>query len=348
MTDTVNDRKESLEKDNASRRFDGLHIQKPFLKWVGGKTQIIQDLINEFPSEINNYHEIFLGGGSVLLAFLSLVKQKKIILHGQVFAYDLNEALISLYKAIQTNPISLYKEVVHFVDEYKKCNQEPLQHKRAGADRAFNKRKPSTIEEARYCHESYYYWIRKSYNNMSSIDKNTLKGSAMFLFLNKTCFRGLYREGPQGFNVPFGNYKNPEIMNKEQLLEIHHLIKDVVFTCQDFSQSLRNVSQNDFVYLDPPYAPINEHSFVSYTSMGFSKEQHMDLFTTCKALTRKQVMMVLSNADVTMVSDFFLNESDQEELTFYLKQITCKRSINSKKPGSKSKELIIRNFVCEK
>ena len=167
---------------------------------------------------------------------------------------------------------------------------------------------------------------------MKQSEKNSNLGTAYFIFLNKTCFRGLYREGPNGFNVPFGNYKNPEIVNMDHLKEISSLIKNVIFTHSSFEESFKKVSDDDFVYLDTPYAPENDKSFVSYTASGFTEEQHKLLFKTAK-----KFKFVMSNSDVDMVKDEF-----KDNKKFTIKIISCKRSINSKKPNSKTNEVIIQ------
>ena len=123
--------------------------------------------------------------------------------------------------------------------------------------------------------ENYYYWIRSQYNLLNSEEKKSIIGSSMFIFLNKTCFRGVFRVGPRGFNVPYGHYNNPEIINKEHLDKIHNLIQNVIFECSDFSNSLLNVQNGDYLYLDPPYAPEKETSFVGYTENGFNINNHI-------------------------------------------------------------------------
>ena len=163
-------------------------------------------------------------------------------------------------------------------------------------------------------------------------------GSAMFIFLNKTCFRGVFRVGPRGFNVPYGHYDNPEIINKEHLDEIHNLIQNVVFTCCDFSTSLNNIQNGDYTYLDPPYAPENEKSFVGYTENGFNLDNHINLFKMVNDLTMNNKKIMMSNADVQLVCDNF------DERMYNVVSIFCKRAINSKKPQSKAKEVIIKNY----
>ena len=299
---------------------------KPILKWVGGKTQILDKLIIDFPNEINNYHEIFLGGGSVLLALLTYVKNGTITINGNIYAYDLNEPLIYVYKNIQSHHTDLYNKLQDVIKEFNDCG-----------DGIIN-RKPSNIEEAKISKENYYYWIRSQYNKLTLVDKKTTTGSAMFIFLNKTCFRGVFRVGPNGFNVPYGHYNNPEIINKEHLEEIHQLVQNVIFECSDFNLSLKNVKPNDFVYLDPPYAPEKDTSFVGYTENGFNMENHKNLFKLIHDLTTADKKIMMSNADVNLVRENFTNEN------YNTSSILCKRSINSKKPDSKTNEVIIKNY----
>jgi DNA adenine methylase len=301
-----------------------IHVPKPVLKWVGGKTQILDKLMLEFPIEINNYHEIFLGGGSVLLTLLSYVKEGIIKLTGTICAYDLNEPLIYVYKNIQSSYNELYVETQKIIKCYTDC----------GSGLIIN-RTPTNFEEATQTKENYYYWIRMEYNKLSVSDKNGLIGSAMFIFLNKTCFRGVFRVGPNGFNVPYGHYKNPEIVNKDHLCEIHHLIQGVVFECCDFTASLSRVTNDDFVYLDPPYAPETATSFVGYNLNGFNIENHNALFKLLHTLKQK---ILLSNADVNLVRENFTNEK------YSTTSILCKRSIHSKNPSVKAKEVIIKNY----
>lgn len=295
---------------------------KPPLKWVGGKTQIIDILIDKFPKEINNYHEIFLGGGSVLLAIL----QSDIKIKNKIYAYDLNLALISLYKNIQSDFKKLFDEIDKLIKIYNSISEDNVNLSKKKEERS-----PKNIDEAKKSKESFYYWIRKQYNKET--DKTNIISSVMFLFMNKTCFRGVFREGPNGFNVPYGNYKSPSIIDIEHLEAISKLIKNVEFIHSDFSESLKRVEKGDFVYLDPPYAPENKKSFVNYNKDGFNIEQHKLLFSLIKELPCKFIM---SNSNVEIVNDTFKD--------YKIGSILCKRSINSKKPGSKAKEVIIESI----
>lgn len=307
--------------------FSEVRIVKPIIKWVGGKTQIIDKIMREFPIRINNYHEIFLGGGSVLLALLSCVNEGIISVSGNIYAYDLNEPLIYVYKNIQSNHEYLYEEIRKLIDDFNSCNDGELN------------RKPKNLREAKESRENYYYWIREKYNSLSSDEKKLPIGSAMFIFLNKTCFRGVFRVGPRGFNVPYGNYDNPEIINKEHLDEMHNLIQNVIFECCDFKTSLSNIrNEDDYAYLDPPYAPETKTSFVKYTENGFNMNDHEELFQLVNELTMNNKKIMMSNSDVELVRDNF-NEEIYNVVSIY-----CKRAINSKKPQSKAKEVIIKNY----
>ena len=296
-----------------------MKIQKPFLKWVGGKTQIMDKIINRIPKNMENYFEIFLGGGSVLMAVLSKIKNNEILIKEKVYAYDKNEGLIYVYKNIQTNSEELKKEITKHKNIYD------------GIGEINGNRKPENLEEAKQSKESYYYWIRTRFN---SIDKKSVEASALFIILNKTGFRGMYREGPNGFNIPFGNYKKtPKFINGIEMDNVKELIKDVIFEVKDFSDSIKNAKKNDFVYLDPPYAPKKDDSFVGYVKEGFGLENHKKLFKMVKNLECK---FLFHNAKVDLIETEFAEYNIEEQL--------CRRAINSKNPGSKAMEVIIQNY----
>ena len=309
------------------------NFQKPFLKWAGGKTQIIKFIIDKFPSKINNYYEIFLGGGSVLFALLDLQKQNKIIIKKDIYAFDINDRLIELYKHIQNESTRflLYSNIKHYFNSYNNIEKEPI------TINLEDETETETIDTK----EKYFYYIRNEFNKLkkNKYDFNNglnLKCSAMFYFLNKTCFRGLYREGPKGFNVPYGHYKKtPEHISLIEINKISELIKNVNFICLDFQESIKKIKKNDFVYLDPPYYPISDKSFVNYTRNGFNKESHTLLFKKINDLNKKNILFVLSNSNTDFVLKSFKDYKTEE--------ILAKRSINSKKPDSKTKELIIYN-----
>jgi len=295
-------------------------IATPLLKWVGGKTQIIDHVLDTFPSELDDYYEPFLGGGSVLLAVLSLEQQGKLKINGKVVASDLNKHLIDFYKNIQGNPGEVISELKKIVSEYSNCIGKTIN------------RKPSTHEDAMTSPESYYYWIRRQFNENQD---DSPRSSATFLFINKTCFRGMYREGPNGYNVPYGNYKSKFTIDEKHINEVSLLIKNVQFKHCPFDEALEGIKRRDFAYIDPPYAPETESSFVSYTSDGFSLEKHKHLFELCNKMMSNHIKFTMSNADVLLVREAFVSHH------YHIKTIECRRAINAKNPESKTNELLI-------
>jgi DNA adenine methylase len=303
---------------------NNIKFTKPIIKWVGGKSQLIKVLSNKYPKSFNNYHEIFLGGGSVLISVLEL-KKKGFIHFNKCNAYDKNQRLISLYKHIQSNKDKLLEEVNKLKTTYKSL---PFLGEKGRI-------KVETIEEAMTSQAKYYYYQR---NRFINIDKTSVESAALFIFINKTCFRGVYREGPNGFNVPFGNYKKtPNIISKKDLDYLSELIKDVHFQCLEFKDSLKEVSDGDFVYLDPPYAPETDTSFTSYTSDGFNINDHTNLFNLTKNLTNNTKFM-MNNHSVKLVEEAFDNKK------YNIFKVNARRAINSKNPGKGTKEIIITNY----
>lgn len=289
----------------------------PFLKWIGGKTKIMADIIETFPKHIHDYHEVFLGGGSVLLKVLSLKKSGELTVTGDVYAYDLNESLINVYKNIQTDPEKVYDYICKYMDTY---------------DRHDTK-------------EKYYYELRNIYNSKRKI--GSYEASALFIVLNKLGFRGLYREGPNGFNVAYGHYKTtPAIPSKDQLMAISELISEVNFVCADCEDTLRSLiskkssssGNKDLVYLDPPYVPDGKNSFDRYTGAGFDLKKHEALFKQIDELGREggETNIVLSNSNVKMVIEYFTREKN-----YRTKEVTQRRTINPKDPSVRTTEVII-------
>lgn len=307
--------------------FSKIDIIKPFLKWVGGKTQIIEKILGEFPTSIENYQEIFLGGGSVLLGLLTLQQEGKIVIKKKIYAYDYNKSLIHLYKNIQKTPKKFINTIIKIINQYYKLNGEEIN------------RKPTTLEQGMTSQESYYYWIRAKYNEMNEEDKCSLLGSAYFLFLNKTCFRGLYREGPNGFNVPFGHYKNPGIIVKVHIKQISALIANVEFIHLSFEESLKNMNNGEFIFLDPPYVSLNSSSFVDYTVDGFNQETHDKLFKILHKLKKQNINWMMTNSSAEYV---IKNFNDKKK--YSIEKILCRRAINSKNPEATVNEVIIKSY----
>lgn len=274
---------------------------KPPLKWVGGKTQHLNDLLPRFPRTIRNYHEPFLGGGSVLLAVLSARQAGAITITGGIYASDINPHLITLYQTIQRDVSGLLNILKPLCEGYATTTQP----------------------------EAYYYAVREQFNSqIAPIEK-----AARLIFLNKTGFRGLYREGPNGLNVPFGNYKNPQIYDPTHLMQIAELIQPVLFTTQSFVEALTGFAApggEDFVYMDPPYAPETNTSFVGYVADGFC--DHKTLFDMCSQIPR----FIMSNANVPLVREGFAR------IGVTIDTIQSRRAINSKRPDAQTTEVIIQ------
>lgn len=273
---------------------------KPFLKWVGGKSQILDTILNKFPTEIQNYYEPFLGGGSILFGLLDSIRSGCIRVEGKIYASDVNVALVYVYKNIQTQPQSVIDELDKLV-----VNKEA------------------------------YYKQREIYNSLTQDQQCTPNGSALFIYLNKTCFRGLFRVGPNGFNVPYGHYKNPEIYNSTHIYEISSLIQNVYFEACDFSDVLIKVSKGDFVYMDPPYDSDNLKGFTNYTKIGFSKKIQQSLFDQIHVMASNDIRFMMCNACTNLVKECFPGTR------YDIQTITCRRAINSKHPESTTEEIII-------
>ena len=268
---------------------------KPFLKWVGGKQKIIRDIIESFPRDIDTYHEPFLGGGSVLFALL-----ESDITVNRIRVNDANEHLIRTFVDVRDNLAELIREVKTLKND-----------------------------------EESYYKYRAEFNDLKKKSVLSVRTSALFIYLNKTGFRGLYREGPNGMNVPFGHYKNPTVIDKVHLARCSEALKHVEFFSMSYEKFLVDVGEKDFVYLDPPYVPEKTTSFTKYNVYDFL--DHEAFFDTVKSLPR----FSMSNSKTSPVESAFpVDEYD-------VAMITCPRAINSKNPGMKIVEVLIKNrFSC--
>ena len=293
---------------------------KPLIKWVGGKTQILDTVMAMMPAEMANYHEPFIGGGSVLLGLLASGK----LVHGTIYASDLNPVLVGMYRNVQQYPRPIIQALKALAADYDA----------ASATAGVMTREATTRAEALKHPESYYYWVRRAYNQMSDEQKQMPSGSAIFIFLNKTCFRGLYREGPHGFNVPFGNYKKPAIVDEANIMAVSSAIQGVVFNCQDYSASFAAVGSNDFVYLDPPYVPEKPTSFTGYLAGGgFScPTEHAAFFEKVRGLA---CPFLMSNSSTPSVAEGF-------PAPFYKTvRVSARRAIHSKEPDAVTAEVLI-------
>ena len=266
----------------------------PIVKWVGGKRQLMFELIKNMPKSYNRYFEPFIGGGAL---FFELQPEN-------AYISDINDELINLYRVVRDNVYELISDL--------------------------NKHEVS---------KEYFLEIRNldrtdEYKNLSDVQR-----ASRFIYLNRTCFNGLYRVNSQGqFNVPFGNYKNPRIVDENNLLNCSELLKNTEIKCADFSEILTKVKKGDFVYFDPPYVPLNEtSSFTSYTKDGFDMDMQFKLRDVCDELDSMGVMFMLSNSDTKFVNELYSN--------YEIKKVFASRAVNANAEGrGKITEVLVRNY----
>jgi DNA adenine methylase len=320
---------------------------KPFLKWVGGKTEILEDLFISFPENINNYYEPFIGGGSVLIELLNKINKNEIKVNN-FFISDYNENLINLYNTIKNNPNELLEILQNIKDIYLKLDDKtfPKRTKFVFNKMKFDKLKNikglskyidiNNINETELSKVEFYYYKRYIYNldNINIIEK-----SALFIFLNKTCFRGLHRVDKNGlFNVPYGNYKKLSMFDKNNILELSNNFNkyNINFIHKSFDYLFdKEFTNKDYIYFDPPYYPEDEKSFVSYNKDGFGIENNEKLIKLCNLLDKNKVKFLLSNSDTEYIMKNYSN--------FVIYDIECSRNINSKNTSAKTLELLIEN-----
>lgn len=266
----------------------------PIVKWVGGKRQLMFELIANMPKSFNRYFEPFVGGGAL---FFELQPNN-------AYISDINEELINLYNVVKDDVNNLIEDLGNH----------------------------NTSKE-------YFLQIRNidrtpEYKNLTNIQR-----ASRFIYLNRTCFNGLYRVNSRGqFNVPFGNYKNPKIINDNNLLNCSKLLQNTEIKCADFSDILSIVNKGDFVYFDPPYMPLNETSnFTSYTKNGFDTNMQIKLKNVCDELDSMGVMFMLSNSDTNFINNLYKNYS--------IKKVFASRAINANADGrGKITEVLVRNY----
>ncbi|MBT1278786.1 DNA adenine methylase [Thermoanaerobacter sp. CM-CNRG TB177] len=303
-----------------------LNNAKPFLKWAGGKTQLLDELCKRLPSsliqsgKIERYVEPFVGGG----AFFFFLKRNFRV--KESFLIDINKELIIGYKVIQNNVNELIDELSSMEEKYLKLSEEQR--------------------------KDFYYNIRDEYNrqkdNFDYVNYNLdwVKRAAYLIFLNKTCFNGLYRLNKKGeFNVPFGKYKNPTICDADNLIEVSKALENTEVICADFEESNKYIHKNTLVYLDPPYRPLNNTSnFTSYNEDGFDDDDQRRLAQFFKEMDKRGAYLILSNSDPKN-EDVDDNFFDELYAGFIIERVKAKRYINSNgnKRGDIS-ELIIRNY----
>lgn len=274
---------------------------KPFLKWAGGKTQLLEQLAPLFPRRFQNYFEPFVGGGAVLFHLMGQ-RNKGDIDFTQASITDANIELINTYRTVKNH-------VNELVDCLQKLKEE------------HNK-------------ETYYKIRAIQPGSISEVER-----AARFIYLNKTCFNGLYRVNRNGqFNVPMGDYKNPQIFTKENLFAVSQSLQDVTADVAQFSEVIEKATKGDFVYFDPPYYPLSKtSSFTSYTDLPFGDKEQIELRDLVVNLTKNGVLVMLSNSWAEFILDLYKD--------FKRLEVKAARMINSnsEKRGAIS-ELVVLNY----
>ena len=296
-------------------------LAKPFLKWAGGKTQLISEIEKSLPVELTKskftYIEPFVGSGAVLFWMLNnFPKLEKAVIN------DINADLINTYKIIATKPEELISILQILQNEF-----HALENK---AD-----------EKA-----DYYYCKRELYNKRKEEKSGQ---AALFIFLNRTCFNGLYRVNKSnGYNVPMGSYKKPTICDDQNILAVCNVLQKVEILCDDYEATLEKTTNNSFFYFDPPYKPLsNTSSFNSYSKDEFNDEEQIRLRNFCSKLENLGHKWMLSNSDVKGkdINDNFFDEIYSE---FLISRVKARRSINAN-PDKRGElnELLITNYKYE-
>jgi len=266
----------------------------PIVKWVGGKRQLMFELLKNMPENYNRYFEPFIGGGAL---FFELQPDN-------AYISDMNEELINLYKVVRDNVEELITD---------------LQKHDISKEYFMEIRNIDRTEE---------------YENWSDVQK-----ASRFIYLNRTCFNGMYRVNSKGeFNVPFGHYKNPRILDENNLINCSNLLQKTEIKHADFSKILKKVKKGDFVYFDPPYVPLSEtSSFTSYTKDGFDMDMQFKLRDVCDELDSMGVKFLLSNSDTKLVNELYEN--------YNIKKVFASRQINANADGrGKITEVLVRNY----
>lgn len=295
-------------------------LSHPFLKWAGGKGQLLPEIRKRYlsilSSNITKYAEPFVGGGAVLFDIIGVHR------FNDIYISDINADLINAYKVVRDDVSSLITELY------------VLQEKYLGLDLEGRK--------------EFYYDSRVEYNatKIYGDAQNNLRKAVLLIFLNRTCFNGLYRVNSKGlFNVPIGDYKNPIICDEENLRTVSIALKNVKIVCGQFTDSEKFIDENTLVYFDPPYRPLNITSnFTSYSEDAFNDEQQVLLANYISSLSLKGAKIIASNSDPKNVDpndNFF----DNLYSTHKIERVEASRMINSK-AGSRGKinEIIITNF----
>ena len=291
---------------------------RPFIKWVGGKTQLLDDIKNSLPRDLSQragmtYVEPFVGGGAVL--FWILQEYPNIT---RAIINDINAKLICTYRVVKYDVENLIIELTRLQAEYLQLDE--------------------------IARKKYFLAQREHFNEN---DKTDIETAALFIFLNRTCFNGLYRVNSKGkFNVPHGRYSNPKICDEETLRADSAVLQRVEILCGDFAQTDKYAGDNVLYYFDPPYRPITKTSaFTSYSKDGFDDTEQMRLRDFCSKIAKHQSLFVASNSDPLNAdngADFF----DRLYKMFSIRRVSASRMINSRGNGRGAiSEIMISNVA---
>ena len=291
-------------------------LAKPFIKWVGGKSQLLEEIREKYPSKIEKYCEPFVGGGAVLFDILSCFQPKEVLIN------DINKELINTYSQIKIN----CKEMISQLSELQ------------------NIYKNHSLEE----NKGFFYEKRTRYNELkvNGNEAENLEKAVLFIFLNKTCFNGLYRVNSKGlFNVPFNNAKNPLLCDEENLKACSELLQNVEMKVGDYKECKDFIDSNTFVYIDPPYRPLTQTAaFTSYSENGFTDKEQIELGNFITEISNKGAMVLASNSDPKNANE---NDNFFDDLygDFIVDRVLAKRSINSNgKKRGQINEILVRNY----
>ena len=289
---------------------------KPFVKWVGGKSQLLNEIRRKYPQNIEKYCEPFVGGGAVLFDILQTFQPSEVLIN------DINKELINTYSQVKNSCEELILQLNELQETYKKLSQEER--------------------------KILFYEKRNRYNEIKINDNEIedLEKAALFIFLNKTCFNGLYRVNSKGFfNVPFNNAKNPLICDEDNLRSCSYLLQNVTLKVGDYKECESFIDEKTFVYIDPPYRPLTQTSaFTSYSENQFSDKEQIELADFIEKLSTNGATVVASNSDPKN-SDENDNFFDELYADFEIERVFASRMVNSKGNGrGVIKELLIANF----
>lgn len=270
----------------------------PFVKWAGGKRQLLPQIEERMPEKYNNYIEPFVGGGAVVFGLLP----------ENALINDINEALINAYRQICNEP-DMFLKVINKLDQ-------------------------EMWEDGK----KYYYSLREHYNDKLMKAEYDVELAALFVFINKHCFNGLYRVNGKGlFNVPYNNSRRSSV-DESVIMEVSEYLQGITIMSGDFQEISANAKKGDFIFLDSPYAPLNPTSFESYTKEGFDVESHRRLSKFYDELTAKGCYCMLTNHNTELINELYGNKG------YKIDVVSVKRMINSDASNRVGEEVIICNY----